>query len=84
MSARDKLSGRLRWAISRQIRVFVVAGALAAVALPSGGAQAKKRQGEFDWAGLDQLPAVQNRKYRLQHEFFASGAVLPVDPFTKG
>ncbi len=35
------------------------------------------------WEETDQLPAVQNRKYRLQHELAVGVVYLPLDPFTK-
>ncbi len=35
------------------------------------------------WEETDKLPAVQNRQYRLQHEFAFGGSHVPLDPFTK-
>jgi len=36
------------------------------------------------WEESDKLPAVQNRLYRMEHEFLAGVGVLPVDAFYKG
>lgn len=49
----------------------------------------RKRGPEFRidrsrWEETDELPAVQNRKYWLQHELAAGVAHLPLDPYTKG
>ncbi len=54
-----------------------------------GGASARaqertQEETEFNFQEGDKLPAVQNRLYRLQHEFHVGGGVLPLDPFTKG
>lgn len=35
------------------------------------------------WEESDVLPAVQNRKYRLQHELAFGAAHVPLDPYTK-
>lgn len=39
---------------------------------------------EQAWEETDELPAVQNRRYQLHHEFQVGGGVLPIDPYTKG
>ena len=36
-----------------------------------------------EWEETDVLPAVQNRKYQLHHEFSAGVGTLPTDPYTK-
>lgn len=46
-------------------------------------AAAKPKQGPA-WEESDKLPAVQNRLYRVEHEFQAGIGVLPVDAFSKG
>ena len=51
--------------------------------LPAPAFSAKKK-GEQELEESDKLPAVQNRKYRLEHEFNAAIGVLPVDAFVKG
>lgn len=55
--------------------------ALAVLSLFESSALAK---GGFAWEESDKLPAVQNRKYRMEHEFFAGVGLLPVDAFYKG
>lgn len=66
-------------------RCLMQALALAACLAPPGAglrsAAAKKR---VLWEETDKLPAVQNRRYRLQHEFDATVGTLPADPYTKG
>lgn len=39
---------------------------------------------EPTWEESDELPAVQNRKYRMEHELAAGIGLLPTDPYTKG
>jgi outer membrane beta-barrel protein len=58
--------------------------------LPGAALAAKKKSVEKkaaeqqDWEESDKLPTVQNRLYRMQHEFNLGVGVLPVDAFAKG
>lgn len=54
---------------------------LAALILASAPASAAD---DPPWEETDKLPAVQNRKFRMEHEFAAGAGVLPIDPYTKG
>jgi outer membrane beta-barrel protein len=57
----------------------------ALILLGSASAHAKKKEVKSaPWEESDKLPAVQNRLYRLEHEFQLSVGVLPVDAFYKG
>jgi len=39
---------------------------------------------EYEYEEGEELPAVQNRLYRMEHEILLGVGVLPVDPYTKG
>ncbi|MBK8482505.1 MAG: outer membrane beta-barrel domain-containing protein [Proteobacteria bacterium] len=70
---------RAHWVWS--LRVIALAACLAASVSGARRASAKKR---VLWEETDKLPAVQNRRYRVQHEFAAAVGTLPADPYTKG
>jgi outer membrane beta-barrel protein len=59
-------------------------------ARPAPAARARKKRGpEFRidrsrWEETDELPAVQNRRFWLQHEIAAGVSHIPLDPYTKG
>ena len=51
---------------------------------PARGADDKDKDDDTQpWEETDKLPAVQNRKFRLNHEFGVGVGHLPVDPYTK-
>jgi outer membrane beta-barrel protein len=56
--------------------------AVGSAVLSSDAAIAKKAAPA--WEESDKLPAVQNRQYRMEHEFQLGVGVLPVDAFYKG
>jgi outer membrane beta-barrel protein len=61
-----------------------VAVALAgALLLVPGAGWADEDTAQIEETDLD-LPAVQNRKYRVEHELAAGIGTLPTDPYTKG
>lgn len=62
-------------------RALALALCLAPSAVGVRAASAKER---VLWEETDKLPAVQNRRYRVEHEFAAAVGTLPADPYTKG
>lgn len=59
-------------------------GLLAVLAIGLLPIQAAAKPKGPAWEESDKLPAVQNRLYRLEHEFQVGVGVLPVDAFSKG
>jgi len=60
-----------------------VCGLVMIVFSPKATAQ-KNEKPLGDLEESDELPSVQNRLYRVEHEFSLGVGVLPVDPFSKG
>ena len=65
----------------KRFRTHTLAVVAALVALPTA---TLAKGTDPDWEETDKLPAVQNRRYRMEHEFNLGIGVLPVDAFYKG
>jgi outer membrane beta-barrel protein len=79
---RDAPPSRLPVALLR-LPTVVAAVFVLALATP-GVALADDTEDDAVWEESDKLPAVQNRLYRMEHEFNASVGVLPIDTYYKG
>jgi len=66
-------------------RLPLTLAALCAIALAAPNvARADETEDNAELEEGDKLPAVQNRLYRMEHEFNASVGVLPIDSYYKG
>jgi len=65
-------------------RLPLAAALLATLVASPGAAQADETEDDAKWEESDKLPVVQNRLYRMEHEFNAGVGVLPIDTYYKG